>query len=62
MMPELAVTGKASNDENLVFIRSHRVVVKNALRALLPNFAGACPASFGASRKAFLFHKRTLVK
>ena len=40
----------------VVFIRSLRVVVKNALRVVAKPRRGAAPASFGASRKAFLTH------
>ena len=61
-MPRLGVWARRATTRGVVFIRSHRVVVKNALCGVSQFRRGACPGCIGRLTKGIFVVQRTLVK
>ena len=59
-MPRLAVWARRATTRGVVFIRSLRVVVKNALRVVAQLRRGACPGCIGRLAQGFFVAQRIL--
>ena len=61
-MPRLAVWARRATTRGLVFIRSHRVVVKNAWRVVAQFRRGGCPGCIGHLARGIFAEQRTFTK
>ena len=61
-MPRLAVWARRATTRGLVFIRSHRVVAKNALRVVAQFRRGTCPGCIGRLTQGIFVAQRILQK
>ena len=61
-MPRLDVWARRATTRGVVFVRSHRVVAKKALRVVAQLRRGACPGCAGRLAQGIFVAQRTLVK